>query len=70
MRPKKCTSRRRSPSERAQWSVGARAPTVVTKPPPQQAEPVEDDSIPRWKRVISRGAAARAGAPAGVETRR
>ena len=52
MRPKKVHLASEIAIRRAQWSVGARAPTVVTKPPPQQAEPVEDDSIPRWKRAL------------------
>ena len=52
MRPKKVHLASEIAIRRAQWSVGARAPTVVSKPPPQQAEPVEDDSIPRWKRAL------------------
>ena len=71
MRPKKVHLASEIAIRRAQWSVGARAPTVVTKPPPQQAEPVEDDSIPRWKRALLAAAPPPApGAPAGVETRR
>ena len=68
MRPKKVHLASEIAIRRAQWSVGARAPTVVNKPPPQQAEPVEDDSIPRWKRALL--AAAPPPAPARKPTKR